>query len=94
MQGTLKLRAALLAAPMPGAFRAWLRAPLNLKQGDEIEVDLPHDDAGTVRAIGRILSLALHADGKLWYEFVAESTVAVSDLTKQQPGSDAEISAT
>ena len=89
MQGTLKLRAALLAAPMPGAFRAWLRAPLDLKQGDEIEVDLPHDDAGTVRAIGRILSLALHADGKIWYEFVAESTFAIEALSVQPPDNEA-----
>jgi hypothetical protein len=94
MQGTLKLRAALLAAPMPGAFRAWLRAPLDLKQGDEIEVDLPHDDAGTIRAIGRILSLALHADGRIWYEFVAESTVALGSGEEQRPGTESGISAT
>lgn len=94
MQGTLKLRAALLAAPMPGAFRAWLRAPLDLKQGDEIEVDLPHDDAGTVRAIGRIVSLALHADGKIWYEFVAESAASLGSPGDHPPGDESEISAT
>lgn len=88
MQGTLKLRASLLAAPMSGAFRAWLRAPLDLKQGDEIEVDLPHDGAGTVRAVGRIVSLALHADGRLWYEFAAESAASIGSAAGPPAGGE------
>lgn len=92
MQGTLKLPAALLSAPIPAEFRAWLRAPLDLKQGDEIEIDLPHDDAGTVRAIGRIVSIALHADGRLWYEFAAESAASIGLSADQRPSDESEVS--
>jgi hypothetical protein len=84
MQGTLKIPAGFTwdvanASTQP-MFRAWLRTPLDLKRGDEVEVDVPAAQ-GVIRAAGRIVTLAVHADGKLWYEFAAESAAVLREAS-------------
>lgn len=92
MQGKMKVplvffRRDHAAGSSQSVFKAWIRSPLILVTGDEIEVDLPlgafavtnpESKLATVRAAGRIISVAVHADERLWYEFVAESTTIVS----------------
>lgn len=76
----------------PVLFSAWISAPMNLEVGDELEIDLPADllddsieetEGQTARATGRITAMAVHTDGRLWYQFAAALLVPLPVLPSE-----------